>query len=889
MKHVKGLIVLFLILIGTKVTFSQQVTNNPSKIIFQASDLQEFGFDDYRYPEWIKSYDTISLNYIGSYVVSNKSVGKDASDFVDAIFLNKKFIDSDSLRFEVAGTNQTVRYIQKNDTTFTLVLPEKKADYKINAIYKGLTKGQLKVFVFEPKFEKIIIIPLLKCKINRDSLEKSLLKIYRQANIQFDISIKPTFYVPEFSEDILVDNPSPKNETYTLQMQQIRDAYFDMFPKAEDNAFYFFIIPGFVNPTIRGYMVKSKSMGFIKNGNDPILAKVIARQLGYGMGILSDSWENNGPSKGSTFNLMDINGGTNLTANQWLSLRHSTNTFSYYDNYEHVSTNNGMVAYYFWEENADGTIKMVGNDFLESIKRPFKKNFFSYHLEIDNPLFYTLFSIKQIKFDVCSLHLIAVFSVLIIAYLIRRKFHRYLRYKFRRTRILRILSRIVFIGGSIITLIWFFYLVELGYTWFEVKEGEVKVLKNYSMIQALNEIKNGQNVKQEFETILSSELLVKTNNKWEKKTRKRVLYFSIKQDELGKSVECRFTGSSDSLMLEKHGIKVKAESHYIVLSYIDKNNQLKDQRLLNHKGIDLNSSLNLKDPAQRILVFVNGYRPSSLGHSFKDYFADISKNGLEHENSENLLYEKDRFAYWHPWQEIDVLFQKRINPSMTYFADGHFSVSTSNHGSLVNFTTLASVYPQRCSNSKKHTCYTTTIAGSGLLGSKTMLTNDMLRDLESNVEGFNLRKANGIIAGKNLLQVLNELPNKSKNDTLFIVAHSMGYAYSLGMIEALRNRINFGGFYIIAPENAGAGKVNMREWQEIWQYGSNLEKGHAEPACLQDGIAPQVRVGGLKSSHRVFIPKENYKEKGFFDSHFVGYYKWILDLKKGQQGYIKQR
>jgi hypothetical protein len=880
---------LLLILIGTKVTYAQQVINNSSKVIFQASELQEFGFDDYRYPEWIRTYDTISLNFIGPYIVSNKSVGKDASDFIDAIFLNKKFIDQDSLRFEIVGTSQRVRYIQKNDSTFTLVLPEKKADYKINAIYKGLIKGQLKVYVFEPKFEKIIIVPLMNNKINQDSLEKSLLKIYRQANIQFDVNVKPIFRVPEFDKDFLVDNPSPKNETYTLQMQEIRDAYFDQFPKADDNAYYFFIIPGFVNPSIRGFMVKSKSMGFIKNGNDSFIAKVIARQLGYGMGILSDSWENNGPSKGSTYNLMDINGGTNLTAKQWLSLRHSTNTFSYYDNYEHVSTNNGMVAYYFWEENADGTIKMVGNDFLKSVKRPFKKNYFSYHLEIDNPLFLTLFSIDKLKFNVCSLHLVAVLSVLILAYLIRRKFHRYLRFKFRRTRILRILSRIVFIGGSIITLIWFFYLVDLGYTWFEVNEGEVKVLKNYSMLKAQNEIKHGLNVKHEFESSLSSELLVKTNNKWEKKKRKRVLYFSIKKDELGKSEEWRFTGSSDSLILEKHGLYVKAESHYFVLSYLDENNKLSDQRLLNHKGYDLNSIIKLKDPAQRILVFVNGYRPSSLGHSFKDYFTDISKNGLEHENSENIIYDNDRFGYWHPWQEIDVLFQKRINPSMTYFADGHFSVSTSNHGSLVNFTTLASVYPQRCANSQKHTCYTTTIAGSGLLGSKTIVSNELLRDLESNVDGFNLRKANGIIAGKNMLQILNELPNKSGNDTLFIVAHSMGYAYSLGMIEALRNRINFGGFYIIAPENAGAGNINMDDWQEIWQYGSNLNKGTSEPACLQDGIAPQKRVAGLTPSHRVFIPTKNYKEKGFFDSHFVGYYKWILEIKKGQPGYIKQR
>ena len=133
--------------------------------------------------------------------------------------------------------------------------------------------------------------------------------------------------------------------------------------------------------------------------------------------------------------------------------------------------------------------------------------------------------------------------------------------------------------------------------------------------------------------------------------------------------------------------------------------------------------------------------------------------------------------------------------------------------------------------------------------------------------------------------MLNEIPNRSVNDTLFIVAHSMGYAYSLGIIEELRGKIAFGGYYIISPENASAGKVKLEEWGQVWQYGSDFI---TDPPCLQDGVAPQTCAGGLSENERVYIPENLYYKKGFFDSHFIGYYEWIFKIPEGQKGRILQ-
>lgn len=135
------------------------------------------------------------------------------------------------------------------------------------------------------------------------------------------------------------------------------------------------------------------------------------------------------------------------------------------------------------------------------------------------------------------------------------------------------------------------------------------------------------------------------------------------------------------------------------------------------------------------------------------------------------------------------------------------------------------------------------------------------------------------------------------NDTLDIVCHSMGYAYALGMIDVLKDKVPFGRFYIIAPENPGSisgDDNNFDKFTEVWQYGSN----EAWPADKQDGIAPQEAVKNIKplptntKGGRVFIPSNGTVRRGFYISHTVGNYKWIFDQPKhtpNDNGYVAPR
>ena len=129
-------------------------------------------------------------------------------------------------------------------------------------------------------------------------------------------------------------------------------------------------------------------------------------------------------------------------------------------------------------------------------------------------------------------------------------------------------------------------------------------------------------------------------------------------------------------------------------------------------------------------------------------------------------------------------------------------------------------------------------------------------------------------------------------DTLDIVAHSMGYAYSLGICDVLKGKIKFGKFYVLAPENACSGSINLGDYEEVWQYGANenFTKG-GDPPWIQDGVAPQCPINGIDAlgdkGGRVYIPSN--VEKGFIESHSISNYTWIFDKTKKQDGYVSPR
>lgn len=258
------------------------------------------------------------------------------------------------------------------------------------------------------------------------------------------------------------------------------------------------------------------------------------------------------------------------------------------------------------------------------------------------------------------------------------------------------------------------------------------------------------------------------------------------------------------------------------------------------------------DTTYRFLVFINGNRGPKANH----------------ETTDNRLHEKDPSGYWYA---IDDTIAKRFPGVKPLYFDGHHPASTSQHRTEFNFAT--SYFLSRfCWISKR---------------SRWVLNK------KPNPEGFQLRVDHGHIAGENLLAYFskNNIPlDRVKID---IVCHSMGYAYALGMFDALKSSVSFGKLLILSPENASAQGRDWSYFEEVWQYGARADDRASDAICYQDGIAPQVAVPGIESlapqkGGRIYIPSNWPKsKKGFIKSHHLLYYQWFHEIKPGDRGYFQ--
>lgn len=860
-------------------------TSGNANVVFSVNDAHLSCFDAAEIDEWKGHYQRFSTASGALSTIPVLSVQPNQSSTITVTVANKQF-KTKWIDFKIIGDPSVkVNVEELSGGRFELTLPAREENYSLEVIYNGEQRiGQLDLRVYAERQVEVILVPLVQSELDTQMLRAYINRIYAPTRISFKMTQDALFDPSIFRSIATFNSPSLEYRQYTNQMQEVRDEYFQQIPNYNQNAIYIFLIPGFRYAQISEYAVLGKSLGFVVYQSDTTqLYRSIARSIGLGMGHLSVSWEGAGPARMSTDNLMDDDSGTALCAWQWDHIRVMLGSTSYFDDYEQVIAENGKVAYFFWEEDEQGNIRLWDNDLMSSIRHPFKRNVQSYHLNIDDFLYETRFTLWERK--VSFWHMILVVFGIGLAALLKKRLDRAIESRFQRQFFLKAMVKVFGLALGFGILYYGFMRIQRNYAQFVVKSGPVKELKGMTEFQAIREVRQNKKMQGSDEESLCNEVLVHKKNQWIKSKRKPVLYFNVtvQKEQL---VQCTFDHDSDYLTVTSEKYSKKSASQYMVFSFKDQAGKPIRQEVYNYKGNEITSLLHVHDPAKRILLFVNGYRSSSTANNFQDQVWDLENKGFELPSSTNLIYTFDRFRYWY-YKEFDTKLRERINPSETYYADGNFSISTSNYRTIRSFIQMNSIYPKRCVNEYHHTCYHSSSTAKWLSLFQSDYTIDLLRK-PSNKSGFKTRMENGRVAGQNLLQMLNEVPNKSKNDTLFIVAHSMGYAYALGMIEELRGKINFGGFYIIAPENGEAGYVNAKEWRELWQYGANFNRGEEDAPCIQDGIAPQTAVGGLGKMHRIYIPKSLYAKRGFSDSHFIGLYKFLFDIPAGKKGHVQQ-
>lgn len=344
---------------------------------------------------------------------------------------------------------------------------------------------------------------------------------------------------------------------------------------------------------------------------------------------------------------------------------------------------------------------------------------------------------------------------------------------------------------------------------------------------------------------------INQNGNWISKRRHSVLYFTILPNN-----KWKFYYSSDSIVLHKYKVRLPSNGQYMVLTYLKGTKKIDHQVVYNYSGdnvTDFFLQAKTMEP-QRVIVFANGYRGPTR----------------DKDESDNLVTQKDRYYYWF---KIDNQFIERLHSDAAYYIDGSMGIYTSNHRTMANFAMSM-------------------FRSSNFFRKKRARVNYKCLNTDANIEGFMIRKEKGRIAAKAFLSALCNSPAcRETIDTVDIVCHSMGYAYSLGFIEELTGKVVFGKMYVIAAENACADSVDWNMFEEVWQYGSNLDQENPDPIWQQDGVAPQCKLKGIEclppnKGGRAFIPSD-WPRKNFIDSHQLYNYDWMFErIKKGEPGYI---
>ena len=712
--------------------------------------------------------------------------------------------------------------------------------------------GNTQVAVTATPFQLNIVLTDQQKSVDLRSVQAT----FQNAGIKLDIQFQTRKKRGE--DDRKWEFPAIGTNQFTRQQKEWRDLDFPNGFPLDAHQLYVYCVPA---DTQQFFAIPHKSVGFIgvKEGQISLesIQKTLLLQFGVSP-ILLDS--------------VGLNG--QLSTSQLNELQSNAFPFRFSDDYENIQTSNGRVAYYFWGENPDGTFEVNPENPMEQFTHPFKQNHFYVYLDVTNPFFKPRFHV--LGYHICLVHLLAVLLTLILQFFTFRTINR----RMLDTRFFKRLSfrfaKLLVWALAISSNIFAFYATEFYYTNYHMRFHEITSFHGKSQSKLQHELEDNTQFQVQEAIFTRSQVFRKINESWYAQHEDRVLYFDVDSAN-----HARFLHSRNILELSTIPYRKTTSSHYVVFRFHDANDQITKEKVYNHMGFDLTQKLLLPDPAKRILVFVNGYRPVSTNQSMSDFLASFQEKGVEFPDSKNQLFSIDRYAYWEPWKQFNQLFQQRIQADEIWYADGHHSVATSNHGSVIHFAGTASIYPPLC-KTKKHHCYRTKLPSDQFVSTMKLL------EMSPNYDGFNLRFQSGKIAGKNLLQVLNEAPNYSKNDTVYLVSHSMGHAYAMGMSAVLKGKVNLGDCYIIAPENPRGKTFAPNEWNNVWQYGAFRYGKSKHAPCQQDGVAPQSLVKGLSANHRVAFPKGQAKHMGFFNSHFIGYYTWIFEIPKGKPGYVPQ-
>jgi hypothetical protein len=296
-------------------------------VVFQKSPAQLFGFDEKTYTAWTNNYELIKLRNGKNYFVPYKSVKEFGSDAVYAKIDIKGF-DESKLTFKTDNSFELAK-TKVNSTTYSLTVPYQ---YKsVYAWYNGKKVGKLNVVSLKTIAKKLVIVPVGSANISTSNLQTDLNKIFGQANVSWNVTVKNA-YTFNLGNDGLKSADATLMSKYSEEMRALRDAYKQATPDYDKEAYYVFVVSNFDEPSLKGYMVRGRALGFVTSS---ATTKEIAHELAHGAFGLEHTFPAIG--KNTSQNLLDYGNGTELGKVQWEEMQNPGTIINWLDDEEDAS------------------------------------------------------------------------------------------------------------------------------------------------------------------------------------------------------------------------------------------------------------------------------------------------------------------------------------------------------------------------------------------------------------------------------------------------------------------------------------------------------------------------------------------------------------------------
>ncbi len=295
-------------------------------VTFKPNPEQRYGFDakgDYS----MGPYDELEING-QDYVVAWKSVELGRNDYVNVVTDKENF--PSEVGFQTpTGKTSSIASASANEKQVVVTGTAPGLEETLDAyvvVEEGeeteeLVLGRLNVKTYEQLSERLVIVPVNNVTApNPEEIATALNKIYKQAVVEWRLSIADRFEIDPSMIDGMMDEASGIFSSFPYPMREFNQAYRDRATQYDDNAYYIFLVEG-AHANKAGFMPFKRQFGYIFTDElgGTTIAKAIAHELGHGAFRLRHTFspEDFKAQEGSTDNLMDYTNGTRLKKTQW--------------------------------------------------------------------------------------------------------------------------------------------------------------------------------------------------------------------------------------------------------------------------------------------------------------------------------------------------------------------------------------------------------------------------------------------------------------------------------------------------------------------------------------------------------------------------------------------